>query len=66
MKTRSTLASFAPVTVKWTVGHVSKQHLWDCTFLIRQQLQYVQDTIFNMARIFCRMLSAECRTPNYS
>ena len=27
MKTRSTLASFAPVTVKWTIGHVSKQQL---------------------------------------
>ena len=25
METRSTLAPFAPVTVKWTIGHVSKQ-----------------------------------------
>ena len=34
MKTRSTLVLFAPVTVKWTTGHVSKQQLWDSTFLI--------------------------------
>ena len=27
METRSTLASFAPVTVKWTIGHVSKQQI---------------------------------------
>ena len=27
METRSTLALFAPVTVKWTIGHVSKQQI---------------------------------------
>ena len=27
MKTRPTLALFAPVTVKWTIGHVSKQQV---------------------------------------
>ena len=33
MKTRSTLASFAPVTVKWTIGHVSKQQLLGCMYV---------------------------------
>ena len=64
MKTRSTLASFAPVTVKWTIGHVSKQQLLGCMCFISQQLQYVQDMSFNMARTFCGTLNAERRLQN--